>query len=306
MKQLFVSHSTRDEGIVRAVCDALTRATLRQIQPWFSSDRSGTGGLRPGDSWFDAIIGRIRDSVSVVTVITPKSLHSHWVLYESGIGSALHGSVVVLTYGIESMNELPGPLAHWQAYRIDSMDSFRQFCEKLFASHDIIFDSDMFALAYKSLTDTLSTLQKVEEPEPKKVAADATLVDTAEEQLLKHFDRRFFELTHALSLRSEYITYEISFTNLNGVATPINIRDSTTLQDAMDDMYFASDGTVAAYTYLTEWVLVNSQTQKRLIVREITQHIPANAVFPPGSSWHAERLERPYRGEDSSPEHARS
>jgi hypothetical protein len=277
----------------------LRNMSLNFIDIWFSSDHDRSGGFRPGDIWFDKIREKVQSSSAVATLLTPNSLASQWVFFESGIGAALSDKkLMIVTHNIASMADVPTPLAFWQAHRIDKVDSLREFCEKLFEIYEIKFDEFLF----KIHSDIFFTSTK--DSRALSVSAEKTSdhVDDAT-RLIANFDKRFFEITSQLKLRSPYISFTIIVeSEFDGYTYEIEITEESTVQDVLNDIYGVVSSFVEAWRYLEQWVLVNVATNRKAVIREISAEISAHALFKPNSRWRAIRLQSPYQPRDSKPE----
>lgn len=272
----------------------LRRISLNLIEPWFSSDNH-VGGIHPGDMWFEKIREKMNSSSAIIAVITKNSLSSKWVFFESGFGAAIaDAKLILVTHGIDTLADIPEPLSKWQAFRIDKAESLREFCEKLLNMYDISFDGGLFRNHSKTFLKATQTSKLIDSPEA---------VANSDSKLLEHFDRRFFELTSQLKVRSEYINYaviiESSFDKERYVT---EISEGHSVQDVLDDVWGLLEEHVAPYTYLQDWVLVHKRTNLRLVIREIAHAVPATAIFAPGSQWIAQELTSPYKPSDSVPE----
>src|ERR1700734_3455156 len=101
--KVFLSHDSRDSDLAGVLGRTLSRVTLGQIEPWFSSDGSAGGGLRPGSIWLDDIRKRLQDSKAVVALLTPRSLLRPWLLFETGFAAAnAHCEVIPVAVGVDS------------------------------------------------------------------------------------------------------------------------------------------------------------------------------------------------------------
>jgi hypothetical protein len=295
----FVSHSSKDKMLTTHFSRLLRSISLNLIEPWFSSDGDHAGGIHPGDTWFEKIREKMNSSSAIIALITESSISSRWVFFESGFGAAIAGKKLILvTHGIGSMADIPEPLSRWQAFRIDKPENLREFCEKLLDIYEISFDDVLFKAHSKTFfkdTETSKLLNSAE------VAVESLTEES--QRLMDHFDRRFFELTSQLNVRSPYINYtcviESSFDNRRYHA---EISDGQSVQDVLDGAWQLVAAHVDAYTYLEKWVLVHEKTKLKLIIREIAHSVPATAIFAPGSKWIAQRLASPYKPSDSSAE----
>jgi hypothetical protein len=299
---LFLSHSSEDSELTGNFGQLLKGLSLSQIEIWYSSDGNIAGGLRPGDIWFEKILERMHASSSIVALMTPNSVASMWVQFESGLGAALpHKTLMIVTHGIESKTELPGPLALWQAYRIDKIDDLRKFCGKLFAQYDIEFNEVLFNdesnkfIKASMPTKLASRIDKAKSKEPK--------ADGIENRLIEHFDRRFFEIASQLHIETQYITYNIVvISEFDNKQYELEISDEMSVQDVLDQIYELINEFVTAYKYLETWILVHEQSGLKLVIREIAKEFSAQTIFKSAAVWRVRKLEVPYKPTDSRSE----
>jgi|SRR5215471_2003355 len=294
----FVSHSSKDKTLVAHFGQLLRNLSLNQIGPWFSSDGDHAGGLQPGDMWFEKIREKMNSSSAVIAVITRSSISSRWVFFESEFGAAIADKKLILvTHGIGSMTDIPEPLSRWQAFRIDKPDGLREFCGKLLAVYDILFDNVLFNTHSKTFFDSTATSKLIE-------LANVTQKPDSDvsKTLMDHFDRRFFELISQLKVTSTYINYTIAiFSDFDATTHLVEIAEGDSVQDVLNEIWVCVATHVEAYTYLDKWVLIHENTKLNLIIREIAHLVPANYIFIPGSRWIARELTRPYKPSDSDP-----
>ena len=119
MKKVLVSHSTKDSAIANSLSELILKCSLRQIIPWYSSDKTGNGGIGAGERWFEKVRSELKESKSVIVVVTPNSVTSSWVHFESGFGAATGDlEIIPVVYGLSDFSQVPDPLPHWQMYRI--------------------------------------------------------------------------------------------------------------------------------------------------------------------------------------------
>lgn len=292
---LFLSHATFDRSLISEFARFLENTSLGLIKIWFSSDQHRSGGFSPGDLWFEKIREKMHSSSAIVVILTPNSVSSNWVLFESGVGAALADKkLMVLTHGLESTKDLPGPLSFWQSYRIDRKENLREFCAKLFEIYEIKLDDILF--------ETYSSAYLKASVAPREIVAleqDQSRGDLA--ALTEHFDKRFFEIASQLKLRSPYISYNIRVTsNFDYKKYEVQVLEEMSLQDLINEVYTLISEYVDVYTYMEQWILVNETSGLKLAVLEVTNEIPARHVCGPGSHWIAEPLSYPYHPSENN------
>jgi hypothetical protein len=288
--------------LIQEFAKFVRNTSLNLIDIWFSSDRDRSGGFRPGDLWFDKIREKIHTSSAIIVILTPNSLSSNWVLFESGVGAALADKkLMVLTHGLESITDLPGPLSFWQAHRIDKKESLREFCEKLFEIYEVKLDDLLFGTYSDAYLKASLSPKEIVAPEGDERSLNARSDLAA---LTEHFDKRFFEMASLLKLRSPYISYNIVVTsNFDRKVFEVEVMEEMSLQDLFNEIYLLVSEHVEPYTYMEKWILVNETTRIKMVVREVADSIPARFLFVPGSRWIATKLKSPYHPSESNSKH---
>jgi predicted O-methyltransferase YrrM len=112
--RVFISYARDD----RDLADAMTRL-LAGVSSGITIDidqnHGGLTGAGPGESWFAWILERIRSADEVIALLTPASVMSDWVLWETGIAAAVkERAFTPVLLGIEA-EDLPAPLRHLTA-----------------------------------------------------------------------------------------------------------------------------------------------------------------------------------------------
>lgn len=112
---VFISHDTEDEAIAKALGDLLNECSGGAVDVFFSSDRRPGGGMRAGE-WFPYIKDRLSRARDIICILTPRSVNSHWILFEAGMGlghskgKTLH---VIPLFNIPERS-IPGPFSQYQ------------------------------------------------------------------------------------------------------------------------------------------------------------------------------------------------
>jgi len=303
--QLFLSHDSRDREKAQAVAHAIQRLTLGQIAVWHSSDDRPNGGLRPGQIWLDEIRRQIAESRALVVLLTPQSLNRPWLLFEAGFGAAQENCAVIpVCVGIDSVADVPFPLAMYQAFQLADYESLRRFVEKLLAMHQIPFDEGM---AKPVLLEAVAALTREESDQPRPTAPPADpSVTAAMDSLREYLDRRFAQvmstaadggISSTLSPRYN-VAIDLNLKSETSRVQHVEIGPDTTVQDVLDNIYFMLNGEVGARKYLEQWILRDLGTQEHLVIREVQHRIPATNVFRAGSKWAVIKLPKPYTSTD--------
>jgi hypothetical protein len=305
---VFLSHDSRDHALADVLGRAISRMSLNQISVWHSSDSAGAGGLRPGHVWLDEIRQRLTSSKAVIVLLTPTSTARPWLLFESGYGAANPNcDVIPVCVGIDSLSDVPYPLAMYQSYLLSDYNSLRRFAEKLLTKYEIHFDEEMtkpvLDEAVAKLLETLRVPSGHDRPAPQ------LSLDDAVSEIKEHVDKRLVGFLSSGILndatpREKHDYYTVPLDLGRGAKNKrqqyIEIGMETSVQDVMDAVYRLLDGEFEAFTYLEKWMLREGGTGLLLVVREVTARIPASVVLKPGTKWEVLRLKRPYSPTDSS------
>jgi hypothetical protein len=319
--KFFISHFGGDKHIAELFSNALRRITLEQISPWFSSDSTGDSGLKPGDIWFNQILSKITQSKAVVSLLTPNSIDRPWVYFESGIGQALENcEVIPVCIGVKRDSILP-PLGLYQCYQLNDYRSVVEFFSKLLTLFGVRFDEEMSKVVIEKLVSDISKVNFKTMPIKDEQSKSIELML---ENFKNHMDKRFLELMEKpnyfiqgdnLNLKvtekskkesiieppetSYSVLFSVDFPKFKNKKLFIDIRKNDSFQSLTNTLYFMLREHVAPYTYLEEWVIVEPETDKLVVIREIADRIPAKSIFEPDTKWKIIKLKKPYSANDS-------
>lgn len=307
--RLFLSHDSSDHNRAEILARAINRITLNQLIVWHSSDCSGGGGLKPGNVWLDEIRTRLSQSRAVVVLLTKRSLSKPWVLFESGFGAANpQCDVIPVCVGIDSLSDVPFPLAMYQAYQLSDYASLKRFTEKLLNSYEISFDEEM---AKPVLVETIKLLVKEDSEAEKAVQSshpDRSSMQDAVVEIKEHLDKRLIGLLSSGLIASGdsatsggwySVPIEIDFPNLQ-TTQHLEIGRETSLQEVLDNVYQMLNDIVEPFTYMKDWIIKEVHSRKNMVVREVANWIPATAIFTESRRWKVIPLTQPYSPEDST------
>ncbi|WP_047447819.1 toll/interleukin-1 receptor domain-containing protein [Alistipes sp. ZOR0009] len=318
-QNFFISHYSKDKHIAELFSTALSRITLEQISPWFSSDNASNSGLKPGDIWFNQILSIITQSKAVVALLTPNSINRPWIYFECGIGQALEKcEVIPVCIGINRDTIIP-PLGLYQCYQLNDYRSVVDFFSKLLTLFNIRFDEEMARVVIEKLVSEISKV-KFEEQD-KKTDKSLMNIELVLENFKNHVDKRFIEVLEKqnyhinnstiingnnFNKKNNNTNTETSYSILISIIFPefkndlfIEIRESDTFQSVANAIYNMISDYVGIWKYLEEWVIIDKKTNLHVIIREIGDLIPAKFVFRPNSEWRVEKLKKPYSILDS-------
>lgn len=304
-QNLFLSHNSDDKEKAQILANTISRITLNQISVWHSSDNSPVGGLRPGHVWLDEIRSQLNSSRAIVVLLTPKSIKTPWVLFESGFGAANPDcDVIPICVGIDNLSNIPFPLAMYQSYQLSDYNSLRRFVEKLLGKYGIPFDEEMVK---PILTETINLIvenssKDETENESKNEKSD---IQNAINEIKSHIDQRLVGLlsssllNNGVAIQPEgWYSVEIII-NFRDIQTTqfLEIGSETSVQDALDKIYIMLKDKLEPYKYLEQWILRDIDTGANLIIRDVQSLIPASLIFTKDRRWELLELSEPYRAD---------
>jgi hypothetical protein len=306
-RRVFLSHSQTDREVAETLANAIRRTTLRQVDVWFSSDEDPNAGILAGETWAATITRRLRESRTLLALLTNDSVAKSWVYFECGFVAGREDTndakVVPVCFGLDP-TRVPLPLALYQIYSLDTPEAFATLLAKIAGRFDLHFDR---AMARPVIDECLVDLAAIR-AKSRREASTMEARDQGFEQMRDLVDRRFMELAAMLSRDAapgasgtgaampEYsVRVEIAFNDFSETEL-VSIRPTTSLQDVLDGLYFNLDRRVLPYRYLQQWVLLRASPlpQRPLIVRGVQEDVPASVVMPPGSRWRLVALNKPY------------
>jgi hypothetical protein len=295
---IFLSHDHRDSNVAHVLANCLSRVTLQQLDVWFSSDSSPSGGMEPG-VWLDNIRGQLLKSKAIVVLLTATSVDRPWLMFETGFGAANPVcDIIPVCVGINS-RDVPFPLGMYQAYQLADYESLKLFAARILKRYEIFFDEDLSRpVLEKAISEIIEASPKI---------AKATKISTVDvvAELKNYFYHKILDLYKAMKLGNEEVlgsfsfSVQISFPKLQTISY-LDVEANDSVQDVLDSMYYMLASEVAAFTYLSAWILQEVKTGKYLVLREVADRIPAEVIFFPNSEWRALLLDKPYSPKMSS------
>ncbi len=309
----FLSHFSSDKDVAEVIATVLSRISLRQLVPWFSSDNSESGGLKPGNIWFNEILVKISQSKALVTVLTPNSIHRPWIYFESGIAQALEKcEVIPVCVGVKRDTILP-PLGMYQCYQLTDYKSLKEFVGKLLNKFEINFDEEMSKPVLEKALSELSKVVFTEDgSKSQPVDINQALLD-----IKTHFDKRFIDLLDQQTITNKQdskpknqkdledaealfysITINVKFPEYQGKQF-LEIRADDSIQAVLNNLYLLLSDYVEPYTYMEKWILQNPHTGERMIVREVGRMVPAKVIFKQNIEWEAIKIKQEYKASSS-------
>jgi hypothetical protein len=79
----------------------------------------------------------------------------------------------------------------------------------------------------------------------------------------------------------------------------IEIKEKDTFQTITDNLFFNIKDLVKPFTYLEQWIIVDSKNNNHIIVREIASKIPAHYLLKNNTTYKIKLITKPYIATDS-------
>lgn len=167
---VFFSHATADKAQLIRLKDLFVQKTGGAIDVFLSSDGQS---IPLGVNWVHSLQDALNRATLMFVFISPNSLHSSWLYFESGFSYAKNIRVVPLGFRGVDLSSLPPPLSLLQGFNITSaagLDnliavpnevfshnhtqkfSYEEFCE---TAGDMAFKSQLTVGAYGTLIDEI-------------------------------------------------------------------------------------------------------------------------------------------------------
>ena len=166
--RIFISLNHRDDGLARALRDALDSIFGESFEIWFSTSKELEGGIRSGEDWFQWIVTQVTECDKAFVLITSNSIQAPWLMWESGAvyGAAIasgeggYGKVWPIVYQLKS-EEIPSPIRDSKAqYRYGyKKKDVKQLILELFDE----YKKDLRGDAFGKLTDLNEVLDTYEQ-----------------------------------------------------------------------------------------------------------------------------------------------
>jgi hypothetical protein len=120
--RLFISYGSGDHDLAKEFATLCKKANIDTFVA--SID------IPPGTDWYDRLGDEIRRSDEILLILSPQSIHSHWVMIEVGAAWALGKQIIpVVLYA--DINALPEPIKRFQAQKVISAEARRDLVKKI-------------------------------------------------------------------------------------------------------------------------------------------------------------------------------
>ncbi len=117
---VFISHSSRDERMVRKLKEVLTKKVGNTLDIFVSSDGQS---IPLGRNWVHEIEQALKKSKIMFVLLSPNSIRSNWIYFEAGFAYSLNIKVVPIgVLGID-LSKIAPPLSLLQGFNINSVET---------------------------------------------------------------------------------------------------------------------------------------------------------------------------------------
>ena len=116
---IFFSHSSRDSAILTRLRELLVWKTGRTVDVFLSSDGQS---IPLGRNWVHALQSALEQASLVLVFVSPQSLKSDWMFFESGFTYAKGIRVIPIGFLGVDLGTLPPPIGLLQGFNISSAE----------------------------------------------------------------------------------------------------------------------------------------------------------------------------------------
>lgn len=297
--RVLISHSSRDSVLINVIQEILEKSSLNKLEVWHTSDRSDHGGYSVGDGWFERILEKLNEADIVISVITPNSINSPWLYYESGFGEARHDTKVVpVVFGYE-IDEVGPPLNKYQIHNIANSESFRSFFRKMLSFAGIKFVDDVHSSLFEKYFLAIKEVERASYASPKKV--DAGEILQALDVMALRIETKIGNVISKFPSSPKYSSFltlkipvyrEGSDNVMKKIIVSMNSNWS--LGRLLDECYYSISDLVEPYCYLETWVIRERYSKAYLVALGAALRAPAEVFLEHKSNYEILLLNNKY------------
>jgi hypothetical protein len=265
--ELFISWSGEKSRAVALALGDWLPAVIHNVQPFVSAN-----DIHAGTRWQVEIAARLETSKFGIVCVTKENQSNTWLNFEAGaLAKAVDSSRVVPLAIDLKPSDVQIPLGQFQAQPA-TRDGIARILASINAACDPRLTESLLARATATWWPELdAALRRIENDsgDASKPAAptrtdrelleemlDAVRDLAAQEMFPRVTDRLVYPQPPAVQLPP--ITIDISAFVTRSKLHRVDVDDRTTVADVLNSTYFALQNTVAAYTYGSEWILLDT------------------------------------------------
>jgi len=114
---IFISHSSKDKAPLAILKDLLQTKTANTLDVFLSSDGQS---IPFGRNWVHELEQALKDTSIMFIVVSPNSVYSKWIYFESGFSYAKNVKVIPIGLMGVDLGEVQGPLSLLQGFNVNS------------------------------------------------------------------------------------------------------------------------------------------------------------------------------------------
>jgi len=114
---IFFSHSSKDKDYISTLRNQILRKTSNTIGIFQSSDGES---IPFGNNWLKKIEEGLNNSKIMFVFISPNSIHSNWIYFESGFSYSKGVKVIPIGINGVDVGKLAPPISLLQGFNISS------------------------------------------------------------------------------------------------------------------------------------------------------------------------------------------
>jgi hypothetical protein len=134
---VFFSHSSKDEKSLRALRHLIEEKTGGAIIIFLSSDGQS---IPFGRNWVHKVEEALSNSSLMFVFVSPNSLSSNWIYFETGYAYSRGIKVVPVGFGVD-LNEINPPLSLLQGFNLDKVDALGNIVASINETYETKFNS---------------------------------------------------------------------------------------------------------------------------------------------------------------------
>lgn len=150
---VFFSHSARDADSLCRLKQRFTELTGSAFEVFLSSDGQS---IQPGNNWVSSVEDALNEAKLMFTFLTPSSIGSSWLYFESGVAYARHIKVVPVGLLGVDVAKIPPPLSLLQGFNATDHHSLNNVIATVNRVFDHKHDLDFRAGDYAALVSNSS------------------------------------------------------------------------------------------------------------------------------------------------------
>lgn len=200
---IFISHSSKDERMVRKLKELLTKKVGNTIDIFVSSDGQS---IPLGRNWVYEIEQALTNSKIVFVLLSTNSVRSNWTYFEAGY--AYSKDIKVIPVGVQGidLSQIQPPMSLLQGFNINSLESLNNLISILNKEFDYSLEASFNQEEYANIFGIRETKT------PNLLGEHASLVNEIGAEVLTNIDKPIEEIgNYFKSSKLEYKSDENLF-----------------------------------------------------------------------------------------------